>query len=229
MVVPASVRAIMTRGEKRPCTYILHNFSSLRPFTPVWGRASRRRGKPETRGRGKFRGATRGPVVPLPTSGAPLLRVPACVPRDGVGRPGVCGTGNLEELGDMAVTARNAWNVARHAAPAQSHGAIHRPFGPLPIRFRCPSSFCHEATGANSESGCAQAEIAPKTYLLLFPSPLFFSQICMTFARRLIHGSLSSWHASTPSLERSLLAGRKPRVRDSHTEDVRGLRDGLPR
>ncbi|KAL6437553.1 hypothetical protein ACFW04_004175 [Cataglyphis niger] len=35
----------------------------------------------------------------------------------------------------MAVTAWNAWNVARHAAPAQSHGAIHRSFGPLSIRF----------------------------------------------------------------------------------------------
>ncbi|XP_029667701.1 uncharacterized protein LOC115238220 [Formica exsecta] len=31
----------------------------------------------------------------------------------------------------MAVTAWNAWNVARHAAPAQSHVAIHRLFGPL--------------------------------------------------------------------------------------------------
>lgn len=145
MVVLASVRAIMTRGEKRPCTYILHNFSSLRPFTPVGPprRDVEVNQKPEGEGNSEVRrGGPSFPPPPLPTFGAPLLRVPACVPRDGVGRPGVCGTGNLEELGDMAVTARNAWNVARHAAPAQSHGAIHRPFGPLPIRFRCPSSFC---------------------------------------------------------------------------------------
>lgn len=44
----------------------------------------------------------------------------------------------------MAVTARNAWNVARHAAPAQSHGAIHRPFGPLSIRFWRVPCFCQK-------------------------------------------------------------------------------------
>lgn len=108
--------------------------------------ASRRRGKPvNPRAREIQRcdeRARRSPSLPFPPSERHYCEYRLVYRRDGVGRPGVCGTGNLEELGDMAVTARNAWNVARHAAPAQSHGAIHRPFGPLPIRFRCPSSFC---------------------------------------------------------------------------------------
>lgn len=86
----------------------------------------------------------------------------------------------------MAVTARNAWNVARHAAPAQSHGAIHRPFGPLPIRFRCPSSFCHwpPAQTAN-QAAPERAKIAPpRSCLLFFPSLFllifFFLQIYVT-------------------------------------------------
>lgn len=80
-----------------------------------------------------------GPVPPL---GAIIASTGSCtggmVLVDRVGMR----DGKSRGAGDMAVTARNAWNVARHAAPAQSHGAIHRPFGPLPIRFRCPSSFC---------------------------------------------------------------------------------------
>lgn len=62
---------------------------------------------------------------------------------DGSGRPGTR-DGKSRGAGNMAVTARNAWNVARHAAPAQSHGAIHRPFGPLSIRFWRVPCFCQK-------------------------------------------------------------------------------------
>lgn len=71
---------------------------------------------------------------------------------DGSGRPGTL-DGKSRGAGNMAVTARNAWNVARHAAPAQSHGAIHRPFGPLSIRFwRVPRVFAKKTIGTDRES-----------------------------------------------------------------------------
>lgn len=76
----------------------------------------------------------------ISTLSAIIASIPARTTVDGSGRPGTR-DGKSRGAGDMAVTARNAWNVARHAAPAQSHGAIHRPFGPLFIRFWRVSRF----------------------------------------------------------------------------------------
>lgn len=132
--------AIMTFSERMSllCS-VFWRTSPLQPF--IRRRVSRRRGKPEKPKWGKFRSVTRT----IPTSNAIIASIPACTTVDGSGRPGTW-DGKSRGAGDMAVTAWNAWNVARHAAPAQSHGAIHRLFGPLFIRFwrMCLSSFCQK-------------------------------------------------------------------------------------
>lgn len=78
----------------------------------------------------------------------------------------------------MAVTARNAWNVARHAAPAQSHGAIHRPFGPLPHSIPVSLVFLPKPPAQTADRAVLErAKIAPpKSYLLFFFFSFWFSK-----------------------------------------------------